>query len=72
MNRLSKVTIAALFAGLPLMGLVGCENEGPFERAGEDADEVFDDAEDNMDDLGDDIEDAADDVEDEIDDAVDD
>ena len=72
MNKISTVTIAALFAGLPLVGLTGCENEGPFERAGEDTDEVLDDAEDNMDDVGDDIEDAADDVEDEIDDAVDD
>lgn len=61
MNKISTLTIATLFAGLPLAGLAGCEREGPFERAGEDVDEVVDDAGDEMEEVGDEIDDAIDD-----------
>jgi hypothetical protein len=61
MNKISTLTISALFAGLPFVGLAGCEEEGPLEEAGEEVDEVFDEAEDDLEDVGEEIEDAVDD-----------
>lgn len=57
------ITIAVLFA-FSSIALVGCEQDGPAERAGEEIDEAVDEAEDN-------IEDAAEEVEDEVEDARD-
>lgn len=64
-------TIALLLVALIALPLVGCEEKGPMEKAGESMDEAIDDARDAADEIGDDIEDAADEVGDEVDDATD-
>lgn len=59
--KLPAVLISALgLAALPL-GLTGCEEEGPAERAGENMDEAADDVDDAIDEAADDIDDAIDD-----------
>ena len=53
----------ALILGLVLASttLVGCDDQGPAEEAGEEIDDAADDAGDAMDDAADDMEDAFDD-----------
>ena len=70
-ERLKKLAIMGMLA-FPLSALVACENEGPFERAGEEiddtADDVNDDIKDGLDEAGDDLEDAGEEVDDAVDD----
>ncbi len=61
MNKRIFALLAALMFGFVL---VGCEEEGPMERAGESVDEAVEEA-------GDNIEEAGEEVADEIDDATD-
>lgn len=57
------MAIAATFA-FSSIGLSGCEQDGPAERAGEEIDEVVDEAEDNLEDAADEVEDEVEDVRD--------
>jgi hypothetical protein len=56
-------SIAALFTLLSLIGLAGCEERTPTERA-------VDDIEDAAEDVGDEVEDAAEDASDAVEDAA--
>lgn len=60
MSKLMGMLLAVLGLAILPVGMTGCEEEGPAERAGE-----------RLDDAGDDIEDAAEDAADDIEDAVD-
>jgi len=62
-SLIATIAIAVFFA-FSSIALVGCEPDGPAERAGEEIDEAVDEAEDNL-------EDAADEVEDEVEEARD-
>lgn len=62
-DSLKKLAILGLLA-FPLAATVGCEEEGPFERAGENVDDAADDVGDEMEDAGEEIEDAVDDIND--------
>jgi predicted small lipoprotein YifL len=46
--------------------LVGCDNDGPMENAGEAVDEAVEDMKDTAEEAGNDIEDAVDDVQDKM------
>ena len=63
--RLVLLAIAGSFM------LLGCENEGPAERAGESVDEAIEDAGDGMENAAEDVEDAVEDAADEVEDEVD-
>ena len=66
MTTLAKLltTLCLTFA---FCTLVACEQEGPFERAGEEADEAVEDAGEAVEEAADDLEDAADDLDDKVD-----
>jgi hypothetical protein len=68
---LKKFAIVGVLA-FPLAAMVSCENEGPFERAGENMDDTADDIDDNindgLDDAGDNLEDAGEEVDEAVDD----
>lgn len=55
-------TSFAPFAGFMLVGLVGCENQGPLERAGEEIDEAVEDVRAGGETTGNKIDDAIDEV----------
>ena len=64
---------ALLAAGALLsLSLLGCERQGPAERAGESIDETVDEVRDQMDEAGDSLDDMADDAQDAVEDAADD
>ncbi|MHB0776910.1 hypothetical protein [Halomonas sp. WWR20] len=52
----------ALLVGLMTFGVVGCDNDGPAEEAGESVDSTMDSAGDSMEDAGEEIQDAAEDA----------
>jgi hypothetical protein len=58
MNNAVKI-MASLALGLGTMAVVGCDDDGPAERAGEKVDRAADRAGDKVKDAGDRIEDAA-------------
>lgn len=60
MFKLFAALVALMFA-TSFGVMTGCEEEGPFERAGENID-------DGVDEVGDDLNDAADEIEDDLDD----
>lgn len=62
-SKLLRVLFAVLFA-LSIGTLVGCEEQGPAEEAGEEIDEAVEEA-------GDEMEEAADEVDEEVDEATD-
>jgi hypothetical protein len=62
-DSLKKFAILGLLA-FPLAVAVGCENEGPFERAGENVDDAADDVGDDLEDAGEEVDDAVDDIND--------
>lgn len=51
--------------------IMGCEEQGPLERAGEEADEAIEDVRSGGETLGNQLDDAADDIRDEADDIAD-
>lgn len=57
-NTLSKMLLALLFS-LPL---IGCEQEGPAERAGEEIDEAVEEAGETLEEAGEAIEETGDDI----------
>ena len=66
------VKAVALATGLALLlGLAGCEREGPMERAGEEVDEAFDTMSEGGESAGDKVDDAIDDLREGADDAAD-
>jgi len=56
--HLFKTLTVALCAGLSLMTLAGCEQEGPAEKAGKEMDRTVEDAGDAVEDAGDKLKDA--------------
>lgn len=52
--KLSETIAAALLASTLMFVLPGCDDQGPFEEAGEEIDEAADDTGDAIDDVGDD------------------
>lgn len=68
LRRCAVLTAGALLS----VFLIGCEQEGPAERAGESIDETVDDVRDRIDEAGDSIDDMADDARDAVEDAADD
>lgn len=65
--RFTRTVITALALGF-LLGLAGCEEEGPAEKAGERIDEAAEKAGDEMEEAGDEIEEAAEKAEEEMED----
>ena len=63
LGRSTAVLLSMLLASVSF-GIVGCEQDGPIENAGEEIGEA-------MDDVGDEIEDVVDDADDEIEDVAD-
>ncbi len=57
--KLIQITSAILFAGLLLIALPGCEQQGPAERAGENIDNAVEEAGDKIEEAGDAIKDSA-------------
>lgn len=51
--KLSEIIGAALLAGVLLVALPGCEDQGPMEEAGEEVDEGVEDTGDAIDDATD-------------------
>ncbi|MCB1684163.1 MAG: hypothetical protein KDI31_06750 [Pseudomonadales bacterium] len=68
MRRMAVLAAGALLS----VFLIGCEKEGPAERAGESIDETVDDVRDRIGEAGDSIDDMADDARDAVEDAADD
>ena len=60
MSKLMGMLLAVSGLAVLPVGMTGCEEEGPAERAGERLDEAGDDIEDAAEDAADDIEDAVD------------
>ena len=60
MKLLVMLIVSLLCAG----SLTGCEEQGPFEEAGEEIDKTVDEASDELEEAGDEIEDAVDDIDD--------
>lgn len=54
---------AGLLAVLLALGVAACEDEGPMEEAGENADETMEDAGEAVEDMGESMEDTAEDAE---------
>jgi hypothetical protein len=67
-NTMMKLTAVLL---LSLFALIACEEQGPFERAGEELDEASKDIRTEGQTLGNRLDDAADDVRDNVEDAAD-
>jgi hypothetical protein len=63
--NLLKLLLLACLLGFATSGLVGCEEEGPMERAGERADEAVEE-------VGEEVEEAGEEIEEAVDDATDD
>ncbi|GAB2803547.1 hypothetical protein GCM10027040_34870 [Halomonas shantousis] len=59
---LLKKFALALVVALMTFGMVGCDNDGPAEEAGENVDNAMDNAGDSMENAGEDIQDAAEDA----------
>jgi hypothetical protein len=59
MMRFGKTVSAALIASALLLPLVGCQKEGPAERAGKEVDEAVDKAGEQVEKAGEAIQDAA-------------
>lgn len=55
-----KYILAAMFAGILTMSLVGCDKKGPMEQAGETIDNSVENAGDKIEDAGDKVEDKLD------------
>ncbi len=55
-----KKLAIALISFAAILPMVGCDNQGPAEKAGERIDEAVDDASDAVEDAGDEVEDAMD------------
>lgn len=51
--KISQSIAAALLASTLIFTLAGCDDQGPFEEAGEEVDDTFDDAEDAIEDASD-------------------
>ncbi|WP_043529157.1 hypothetical protein [Litchfieldella xinjiangensis] len=58
-NQLRKWGMALLLV-LSVVGMAGCDNEGPAEQAGENIDESMEQAGETMEELGDNIQESAD------------
>lgn len=56
-----KLLTVLFLSLLGVFAVPGCEDEGPFEEAGEEIDDAGDDIDDAVEDAGDEIEDAVDD-----------
>lgn len=50
-----RAAMLATLLGLGTLGLVGCEEQGPFEDAGEEVDEAGEEMQDEMEETGDEI-----------------
>ncbi|MFG0251125.1 MAG: hypothetical protein ACF8OB_19750 [Phycisphaeraceae bacterium JB051] len=66
MNTFKTLLLMMMFA-LGSLALVGCDNDGPMENAGEAVDEAVEDMGDAAEEAGNDIEDAVDDAQDKMD-----
>lgn len=66
---LRSAALAFIFASL--VGVSGCESDGPMENAGEEIDDAVEDVQDSTEDAVDEIGDAAENTADEIEDEVD-
>lgn len=56
------LVVGVLVLALPAAGLTGCEEEGPFERAGEKVDQGVEEAGEKLEEAGEEIDDAIDDA----------
>jgi hypothetical protein len=64
MLKLRFLLLTLLWA-LPIAGLVACEKEGAFERAGEKTDEALEEAGEELEEAGEEIDEAIEDIDDE-------
>lgn len=66
-----NMRLAAITTAATLCVITGCEDQGPFERAGEEVDEAIEDVRNGGETAGNRADDVIDDVRDELDDAAD-
>lgn len=71
LQRVTRIFSIVIIAGFFGVGLIGCEDDGPVEEAGEQVAEAFEEASNAVEDTADEAEDAAEETEDEIEEAAD-